>query len=241
VADHSSTHLSGIATPRTLFGKAHDKDVPEEQRQAARGELLLRYQGAVKRYLAGALRGAVNREDLVGECFQRFSERMLDGRFRGADPDRGRFRYYLRRSLGNLVNDIYRDIAREPDGLGGRDPVAPEPLEESWREVLMQRALEALREHEANSGAGHYTVLKLKMDGLKAEEIGQRLGAGGKAITAVAIRRRLTRAREKLVELLREEVRQTLSAPSEEDVDEELADLGLLEYCRAGRADQPGA
>jgi RNA polymerase sigma-70 factor (ECF subfamily) len=235
-APNPGSRLARFATPRTLFGQAHDADAPGEQRQQARGQLLLRYEPVVRRYLAGALRGAANRDDLVSECVQRFSQRLLQGAFQGADPARGRFRDYLRTSLCNLVREVQREGRAQTVGLEGHEPPGPPApsLDDAWREALMERALRALREHEQQTGAGHYTVLKLKMDGLAAEEIGQRLaGEGGKPVTAVAVRQRLARARAKLVELLREEVAQTLRDPTPERVDEELAELGLLEYCRA--------
>jgi RNA polymerase sigma-70 factor (ECF subfamily) len=236
VPPNTGNDLTRFPTPKTLFRQAHDPVAPAEQQAAARGQLLLRYERVVRGYLAGALRGAANRDDLIGECFQRFSKRLLEGAFRGADPERGRFRHYLRTSLSNLVRQIHRENAARPAGLAGLElpePAAP-ALDEAWRTVLMERALRALREYEGRTGAGHYTVLKLKLDGLHAEEIGQRLaGEGGKPVAAAAVRQRLGRARAKLVELLREEVAQTLSDPTEEEVDEELAELGLLEYCRS--------
>jgi hypothetical protein len=51
-------------------------------------------------------------------------------------------------------------------------------------------------------------------------------------VGAVWVRKRLHLARQKLRELLREEVRRTLREPTDAAVEEELADAGLLAYCR---------
>ena len=55
----------------------------------------------------------------------------------------------------------------------------------------------------------------------------------GKPVTAGWVRKRLYLAREKLGELLLEEIRQSLDTPSEADMVQELIELNLLKYCRS--------
>ena len=51
-------------------------------------------------------------------------------------------------------------------------------------------------------------------------------------MTAVGVRQTLHRAREKFGALLLDEVIHSLENPGPEQVEEELAELGLLDYCR---------
>jgi RNA polymerase sigma-70 factor (ECF subfamily) len=54
----------------------------------------------------------------------------------------------------------------------------------------------------------------------------------GKPVNAAWVRQNLHRAREKFAELLVEEVLHTLERPTAEQLEEELIDLALFEYCR---------
>jgi RNA polymerase sigma-70 factor (ECF subfamily) len=55
----------------------------------------------------------------------------------------------------------------------------------------------------------------------------------GKPFTAGSIRQVLHRARERFAALLLDEVARTLVHPSRDDLELELIELGLLEYCRS--------
>ena len=93
--------LSRIATHWTVVFQAHDGNDPT---CTARNQLLLRYSGAVYRYLLGAVRDP----DAAADLCQEFAVRFLRGDFRRADPGRGRFRDYVKGALVNLANDYYR-------------------------------------------------------------------------------------------------------------------------------------
>ena len=58
----------------------------------------------------------------------------------------------------------------------------------------------------------------------------------GKAVTPEWVRKRLHVAREKFTDLLLDEVARSLEDPAAEDLEQELIDLGLHEYCRAALA-----
>src|SRR5262249_12689388 len=80
-----------------------------------------------------------------------------------------------------------------------------------------------------------HTVLRYRTEHpeLQAPEIAEQLaGRLGKAITSAWVRKRLYLAREKFRELLLEEVAQTLHRPTTEELELELLELGLLDYCR---------
>jgi RNA polymerase sigma factor (sigma-70 family) len=234
------SRLDELSTSWTLLQAAHDEAASPPKRDEARHELLERYLELVRRYLAGALRLERGRDEVVDELVQEFSLRVMRGSLQGAHPDRGRFRNFLKVMLSNLVCDHHRRRRRQPGPLGdsekgSEDPPLPgeEEFTRMWREQLVTRALRALAAFERTSGQVLYTVLKRALDepALSSEELAGRLaGQLGREVTAAWVRKRLFLARQKLRELIRAEVRQSLSDPTDETVDAELAEVGLLAY-----------
>src|SRR5262245_24574346 len=105
------SHLSQISTLWTALRNAHAES-PDAA--TTRQRLLMeRYCGAVYRYLLGALRDP----DAAMELLQEFAERFMRGEFRRADPQRGRFRDYVKTALIHLVTDYYRDRRKAPRSL----------------------------------------------------------------------------------------------------------------------------
>jgi RNA polymerase sigma-70 factor (ECF subfamily) len=231
-------HFDTPSTSWTLIEQAHNPDTPLNLRQAAQHQLILRYERLVRRYLAGALSGVREFADAIDECVQEFSKRVLEGRYRHAAPERGRFRGYLFRSLQNLVTDYHRSRAGRPESLGDHDPAAPtrevsdQEFTRVWSEELVCRALQALADHEQRTGQVLYTILKFKLDHpeMSAVQIAASLSGPEETRTTEWVSTRLYRAREKLTELIRREVSLSLQTPTDEAIEEELADLGLLAY-----------
>jgi RNA polymerase sigma-70 factor (ECF subfamily) len=62
-----------------------------------------------------------------------------------------------------------------------------------------------------------------------AEQLSAELG---KPVNAAWVRQVLHRAREKFADILMQEVLRTLREPTVDRLEEELIDIGLLEYCR---------
>lgn len=92
---------------------------------------------------------------------------------------------------------------------------------------------------EQETGQPLHTVLRFRADHPKARspEMAERLSAQlGKAVTPEWVRKRLHVAREKFTDLLLDEVARSLEDPAAEDVEQELIDLGLHDYCRAALA-----
>src|SRR5579884_2381001 len=122
-------HFDDLSTSWTLLQQAHQDGGPE--RYQARDALVRRYRTVVRRYLAGALRYEPNAPDAIDECEQRCWARLVEGRFRGASPERGRFRDYLRVVLSNLVHDHKRERRQAPAELAGSELLTAEPVDDA--------------------------------------------------------------------------------------------------------------
>jgi RNA polymerase sigma factor (sigma-70 family) len=233
--------LNELSTSWTLLHAAHDPAAAAPERSEARQELLLRYLDVARRYLGGALRMEPRRDEAVDELLSDFGVRVMEGALQNASADRGRFRDYLRAVLSNLVKDHHRKKRPAASPLEDAEPeaadvrVSEEEFTRLWRDGLVRRTLQALEEHEKETREVRYTALKLAMDHpeMESEEMARRLAEQiGKTVSAAWVRKRVYLARQKLRELLRREVRQTLREPTEEAVEEELAEVGLLAYCK---------
>jgi RNA polymerase sigma-70 factor (ECF subfamily) len=233
------THLSHISTLWTLVLQAHQG--PPDAAGAAQRSLLERYAGAVHRYL----RGALHDDEAADELFQDFCIRFLGGDFKHADPERGRFRDYVKTALFHLVVDYRKRQQAQPWPLAGGRPepfVLPLPTDaerafvESWREELLDRTWKVLDDFESRTGQPYHTLLRVRTEQplLSSEELaGQLAPRLGKAYSIDGVRKALQRARDKFTDLLLEEVIQSLGQPGSEDLESELVDLGLFSYCRA--------
>ncbi len=242
----SSQRLSRISTIWTLVYQAHGAPADAA---AAQRELMQRYGGAAHRYLLGALRDP----DAADELFQEFALRFVRGDFKNARAERGRFRDFVKTALFHLVVDHQRRQQKRPRPLADdagpavapQDPGESERIFlESWRDELMERTWLALQEWENSTGQPHYTVLHFRGEhpNLSSAEVAAQLGPRlGRAYSVDALRHALQRAREKFTDLLLEEVVHSLEGPSPERLEQELADLGLLTYCRAALRRRAGA
>jgi RNA polymerase sigma-70 factor (ECF subfamily) len=231
-------HLSQITTLWTLVARAHRPGAADSDH--TRGQLLERYWNAICRYLRASL-GDPGRAD---ELAQEFAVRFLRGDFRRADPERGRFRDYLKTALFHLIHTYRRREQARPlfaDELA--DDAAPvwEPAEDdaftaSWREELLARAWEGLEAAEAETGQPYHTVLRFRITNplLSSAESAEQLGAKlGRPLTAAGLRQTLHRARERFTNLLLDEVSLSLQTTNLDTMEQELLELGLLCYCKS--------
>jgi RNA polymerase sigma factor (sigma-70 family) len=236
------SRLSRISTIWTALGAAHG--VGDSRAADAQAALIQRYQGAVYRYLLGALHD----EDAADDLFQEFALKMSQGAFRRADPGRGRFRDYLKTTLCHLVTDYHNRRRKErpadgdcmpepavlPDGSSAED----ERFFQSWREELLARVWASLEQSQERGGQPYYSVLRFRSenpDASSAEmaaELSRQLKPE-KPFTETGIRKTLQRAKMQFADLLIEDVAQTLDNPTVEELEQELIDLGLLGYCRS--------
>jgi Sigma-70 region 2 len=237
--------LTGIETAQELIMVAQGGD---SVAVVSRQRLVLLYHGAAYRYLIGVLRDT----DAAGEIAQDFALRFMRGDFLQADPERGRFRDYLKVVLRNMATDYWRKAGRDkqkgplPDeGVladAHRDKAAADGLNAGLREELLSQTWEALARYERETGRPYYTVLSFKVNAQTAnperpartaqlvKQLAPRLG---REINENALRQVLHRAREKFAELLVEEVLRSLLNSDPGRLEEELGELKLLDYCRS--------
>jgi len=227
--------LDNLNTYWTLVRRAHGQ-TPDAALEA-RNELLRRYHGAAYRYLLAVVRDP----DAADELSQEFALKFLRGDFRHAQPERGRFRDYLRASLAHLVRSHRRREVRRPESLPADPPETEAGGEDhafrsAWRETLLVHTWAELERVEHQTGAPVHTVLRFRVDHPElsspelAEQLSNRLG---KPLNAVAVRQALHRARKKFAALLVEAVAGSLDRPTREQLLDELAELNLLSYCRS--------
>lgn len=234
IADH---RLSRLDTCWTVLGRGQGEST---EAVIAKQQLLEQYVAAVRRYLLGALRDT----EAADELTQEFAVRFMKGDLHRADPSRGRFRDFVKGVLSHLIADHYRRLKRSmaelPDeslaDLHVTHSVADDQkFTAYWREELLCRAWAALEKHEQETGQLYYTVLqhRAKWPDVRSAEMAEQLSAKlGKPLRADAVRQTLHRSREKFAGLLLTEVLQSLREPTVELLEEELNDIGLLEYCR---------
>lgn len=231
--------LSRIATRWTAVFRAHG-DAPT-QAEAARHRLMLQYSGAAYRYLLGAVRDP----DAAADLCQEFAVRFLRGDFRRADPGRGRFRDYLKRSLSHLVTDHFRARQAGPAPLAADapEPPAADPAGEpdfaaGWRQDVLDQTWKALR---AENPAFHAVLLlRIENPDMQSPEMADRLTAElGKPMTPENVRKTMQRAQTKFADLLLDRVAESLDDPAA-DLEAELRELDLLKYCRTALARRQG-
>ena len=230
--------LSQIPTLWSVVRRAHDEQ--SAQAVPAQQQMIDRYGSAIHRYLLGALRDPAAADD----AYQEFALRFLKGDYRSADPQRGRFRSFLKTILYRLVVEHYRGTKRrkspqlesgfpEPAVLDAREN--DEVFLQTWRDELLKRAWNALEQIEQQGGRPLFTVMRARVDNpeLRSAELASQLTEKlHKPISAANARVLLHRAREDFARLLLQEVAETIDSPTRIGIQEELGDLGVLEYCR---------
>jgi RNA polymerase sigma-70 factor (ECF subfamily) len=240
--ESSSTkqHISKIETLWSPLREAQTGET-EEARRAAQQLILDRYRPAVYRYLRACLD-----PEGADEVLQEFQLRFVEGKFRNADPTRGRFRDLLKTALHNLIIDHHKKARRVPPQLS---PDAPEPAAEypstpesdrqflaQWRQALLSKAWEALAEEERKTGRLLHTVLHFRAANpeMRSAQMAVELsGRLSRPLSADWVRKWLHAAREKFAELLLIEVAGSLREVTLETLEQELIDLELYQYCKS--------
>jgi RNA polymerase sigma-70 factor (ECF subfamily) len=247
--EEGSERLSRISTEWSLVFEANRpaaSDASLADAAAAQQELLLRYCGAIDRYLQSTLRDP----DDVNEVSQRFAYCFARGDFRRANPEKGRFRDLLRTILFHQVVDFRRerqkqqrreaqllDLSNVAESPSEHDPArqSEEEFVRAWRDELLDRAWKGLAEQERDEGGLRHTVLRLRAELPQASssELAEAMTSRqGRPFTPAQVRQILHRARESFAELLLDETIRSLGEDAAGDVEQELIDLGFMVYCK---------
>jgi DNA-directed RNA polymerase specialized sigma24 family protein len=241
-SNNLNQHLSQIETHWSAVFRAHQGGAGEAN--AALAALVHRYGGAIHRYLLATLRDV----DAADELAQEFALRFLRGDFKNAEPSKGRFRDFLKRAVYHLMVDYQRARRAQPRRIGenGIEPASPtrDPWDTdldrqflaSWRDQLLARGWAALDQVQARTGQPFADVLRLRVDSpdLRSAELAQRLSERrGCPVNAGWVRLNLHRARDIFVKTLIDEVKLSLGKHAIPSLEDELSELGLLDYCRS--------
>lgn len=188
------------------------------------------YRPAVLAWLRGRGYSRSDADDLTQGFFARFIEKRLH---ETADPERGRFRTYLRTALHHFVVNAteYEHAARrhggpasevDPESLAASDGEAPDrAFERAWALALVQRAMQRLR-READKAGKAALFMRLQECLVEAPESADYARIAAEFNTrpntiAVAAHR----LRQRLRSLVREEIALTVADPA--DIDAEYA------------------
>lgn len=204
-------------------------------------QFLLRYGSAIRKYLLALLKNPHDADEVSQDILARF----LQEGFARASPDRGRFRDYLKVSVRNAALSQLRkkhaialpDAALQQlaDPEEGQEAVERAWLAE-WQRCILDKAWRGLDQHERRSPGNLFnTVLRISTD--HADEDSKRLAERtakqiGRPLTPEAFRKQLSRARHLFAQLLVDEVAVTLQDPTPEQVEEEMIEVGLLDFVR---------
>jgi RNA polymerase sigma-70 factor (ECF subfamily) len=230
--------LNEIGTLWTMVRQAHQGS-PEVVSRAQQ-VLMERYSGSVYRYLLAALRDRHAADDL----FQDFALRFVRGAFRHANPEKGRFRDFVKTALYHLIVDYQKRQRKGPQALPveecGAEPAvhdlqySEEEFTQSWRQEILCRTWEAL-DQASRTGPPYYRVLRSRSENpaLSSAQLAGLLGPElGKTVSADWVRQTLHRARDQFANLLLQELAASLEQPTRDRLEQELIDLGLLHYCQ---------
>jgi RNA polymerase sigma factor (sigma-70 family) len=240
MADESDTisqRLDSMTTRWSLVRRAHQASILSAGQ--ARNELVLRYSSAIRSYVRAILRDEARADELAQDAVVR----LLSGDFAGADPNRGRFRDLLKVSVRNMARNHWeKENRRRPAAVDVQDVTATSSASEdsawlsSWRQNALDltwSALESFERSQPGSSAVAILRLRARFPEASSDELVQRLTEKtGQAISPEALRQQLRRARVKFAELLIAEIADGLETATPDDVEEELAALGLMDYVR---------
>jgi RNA polymerase sigma-70 factor (ECF subfamily) len=177
------------------------------------------------------IRRAAPSEEAARDLTQEFFARLLARAGLGqADPERGRFRFFLLGAVKHFLADVHDEQTRLKRG-GGRvlisldagtdsspgmeiaNPSLPSPeleFDREWAVTLLDRALERLGREQAEAGKGEqFPALKPWLTGDK-QEVSQADLAARLGMSEGALRVTLHRLRKRFRELVREEIAGTV-------------------------------
>lgn len=239
-----------MATPGSHFESPDDERISRINTHWSRlfepRAEVCRYFGPAYRYFMGIVRNA----DVADELTSRFVERFLRGDFqKHANPEKGRFRAYLKISLRHIAHEYWRELRNRdahcpisgPDGIAvqeseSADAALDRSFDAACSSQWLHQAWKQLEAMQDGERVPYFAVLSLKTSNpnLRSQEIAAELAPTiGINLKAEQVRKILERAREKFAELLLEQVIQSLPGKEHDRIEAELIDLDLLKYCKS--------
>jgi RNA polymerase sigma factor (sigma-70 family) len=230
--------IEAIQTRWSLIRSAH-LDAKPDTAQEARRILVMRYAPAIRRYIGGILQ----QDDQADEIAQEVMLRMMRGDFAGADENKGRFRDFLKMALRNMVKTSWRKANRrqtvdlQAEQLpADEDRALEEQWTATWRRNLLDNTWNRLHTDQAGITASHqFKALRMRVDFPEesSTELAKRLSSDvGERISSENFRQLLRRGRVRFAHHLIDEIRAGLGDESEERLQDELAELELLELVK---------
>jgi RNA polymerase sigma-70 factor (ECF subfamily) len=247
-ATHPDEPLQPAGIPSARFDTTHWSDVlaagdsSSPRGQAALAALCNAYWYPLYAYVRGCGLRPEDAKDITQAFFARLMEREFIG---AADRERGRFRWFLLKSLQNFLrNEMNRANALKRgggtphlswDALEAEQRYAAEPrdyttpdllFDRRWARAAMGRALKRLSDEFTASGrASLFEMLKQYLAGnASGRSYGQVASQLG--LSTVAVKVTVHRLRQRYSELLRFEIAQTVADPA--DINDELRHLAQL-------------
>ena len=228
------SRIDRLVTNWSVLRVAHSDE--EGSAEQARHSLVMRYAPAIRRYVISITKSETDGEELAQEVIVR----LLKGDFAGADPNRGRFRDFLKTVIRNMIRNHWdRQNRRRPANVDvGELDVAEDDddsheWDSAWRSELLTMTWDSLENEErANANGLAHTLLRLRAEHPEAtsSELAEQLSARlNRKVRADALRQKLRRARLRFAELLLAEIAHGLQTPSADDVERELIDLQIYE------------
>jgi RNA polymerase sigma-70 factor (ECF subfamily) len=232
--------LDQIPTRWSLLRLAHEDT--SSIASPARNILALRYSGAIRAYVGSLVQDSADADELAQEVLVR----LLRGDLKQADPQRGRFRDLLKAVMRNLARSHWAKQQRRAGVEWDLNLVADDPEEagaaadeewlRTWRNSVLEKTWAALEDYErTHKGSISFTVLRLRADHpeMESTELAARLSEKlGRPYRSEALRQQIHRARLRFARFLLEEVARSLDDPTPERVEEELIEVGLMDYVR---------
>ncbi len=205
---------------------------PTAESRAALEELCRHYVDPVLAFVARRVESRETAEDLTQDFFSRLIRGELLAK---ADPNRGRFRAFLLNAVRDFLADAH-DLARaqkrggEVRHISLTTTVITEPMTQlsadqefdvRWARTILQRSLDRLQSEHSDGRATLFDALKGSLDAsdrMNGRDLAAKLG-----MSEGAVRVALHRMRQRLGQLIREEIAETV--PSGTDIDDEILNL----------------
>lgn len=244
IASEISGILHAIGEPVPQPTLDHDPSARRRINQARERQLLererflKRYQPAIMAFIGTILQDS----DAVTEVWEGFVEKWLCGKLSRFDPSKGSFRKYLKTVLRNACRQHWIELSKRREvtdaGVEYEQNDVQSEAENAFDRRLKAWILEAAIESVGQEDKRHYEIVKCVIqsgsgNGRTTKEIGEHLTLQlGENYSSSAIRQMKKRAKARLAEKLIEQTGLVLDSCLLNDVEETMAELGLLHFCR---------